>query len=260
VNVTCTALQDTLLESELFGHEKGSFTDAKTLKKGLFELAHGGTILLDEIGDMSPSLQGKLLRVLEERTFRRLGGTGDIQVDVRIVASTNVDLEALIEQKRFREDLYYRLNAITIYVPPLRERREDIAPLAEHFLKDFAREFRKEAPAISAQALEWLNAYDWPGNVRELRNVVERAVLLGGTTVSVDDIIMLGRPFASHKREHGRRVFSLPGEGIDLTRLDRDLIVQALERTGGNQTKAAELLGLTRDQIHYRMVKYSLLK
>lgn len=259
VNITCTALQDTLLESELFGHERGSFTDAKALKRGLLELADPGTILLDEIGDMSPALQGKLLRVLEEKTFRRIGGMQDIRVDVRVVASTHVDLERLVQESKFRKDLYYRLNAITIDVPPLRERRDDVAPLTNHFIEHFAREFRKQPPAISPPVLQKLESYDWPGNVRELRNVIERAVLLGtASTLSAEDI-PLGRPATPPEREPGRRLLSLPAGGIDLVALDRDLVIQALERTGGNKTKAAALLGLTRDKIHYRMQKYGLL-
>jgi transcriptional regulator with PAS, ATPase and Fis domain len=257
VNVTCTALQETLLESELFGHEKGSFTDAKALKKGLFEMAHLGTVLLDEIGDMGLTLQGKLLRVLEERAFKRLGGTRDVLVDVRVIASTNRNLELLIEEKKFREDLYYRLNAITIDVPPLRERREDIAPLADHFRKQFALEFRKDADGISDQALQKLEGYDWPGNVRELKNVIERATLLGARpTISPDDII-LGRPAALH--DQGSRLLPLPKTGIKFDDLEKDLVVQALERAEGNQTKAAQLLGMTREKIHYRMEKYGLL-
>ena len=259
VNITCTALQDSLLESELFGHEKGSFTDAKTLKKGLLELAHGGTVLLDEIGDMSPALQGKLLRVLEEKTFRRIGGTQDIRVDVRIVAATHVNLEQLIEEKRFREDLYYRLNAITIDVPPLRERRDDIAALAEHFTKHFARELRREVSGLAPAALQKLKAYEWPGNVRELKNVIERGVLLGTSRALGADDIVVGRPGAA-QAEAGKRLLILPQHGLDLVELDRDLVVQALERVGGNQTKAADLLGLTRDKIHYRMQKYGLLE
>src|SRR5574341_391202 len=187
MNITCTALQDTLLESELFGHEKGSFTDAKSQKKGLFELAHGGTAFLDEIGDMSPTLQSKLLRALEERAFRRIGGTQDIKVDVRVIAATNRQLEKAIEEKKFREDLYYRLNVITIEVPPLRERREDVPLLVEHFLKHYAREFRKPTIDVSGEALQKLQGYDWPGNVRELKNVIERAVLLGSGAVIAAD-------------------------------------------------------------------------
>ncbi len=258
MNITCTALQDTLLESELFGHEKGSFTDAKSQKKGLFELAHLGTVFLDEIGDMSPTLQAKLLRVLEEKAFRRIGGTVDIKVDVRVIAATNRQLEKAIEEKKFREDLYYRLNIITVDVPSLRERREDVPLLVEHFLKRFSTEFRRAATDVSGEALAKLQSYDWPGNVRELRNVIERAVLLGaGPVLSADDIT-LGR--SAPPAEPGKRLLSLPVKGIKLEELERDLVVQALERTGGNQTKAGELLGMTRDQIHYRMEKFDLLK
>ena len=257
VNITCTALQETLLESELFGHEKGSFTDAKALKKGLFEMAQGGTVLLDEIGDMGLALQGKLLRVLEERAFKRIGGIRDVLVDVRVIASTNRNLEQLIQKKKFREDLYYRLNAITIDVPPLRERREDVAPLAEHFLKRFALEFRNDANGISDQGLQKLEGYDWPGNVRELRNVIERAALLGERpTISADDIL-LGRPATLH--DQNRPLLPLPKTGIKFDDLEKDLVVQALERAKGNQTKAAQLLGMTREKIHYRMEKYGLL-
>ena len=259
VNITCTALQDTLLESELFGHEKGSFTDAKAMKKGLLELGHGGTVLLDEIGDMSAVLQGKLLRFLEDKTFRRLGGTQDIRVDVRIVACTHVNLEQLIEEKRFREDLYYRLNAITIDVSPLRERAEDVAPLTDYFLDHFGRELKKKhVSGISDEAREKLAGYSWPGNVRELRNVIERAVLLGPTaTLERDDLIVGRRTPAGPTPE--KRLLTLPQAGLDLVELDRDLVVQALERADGNQTKAAELLGITRDQFHYRLKKYDLL-
>jgi len=257
VNITCTALQDALLESELFGHEKGAFTDAKAMKKGLLELAQGGTVLLDEIGDMSAVLQGKLLRVLEEKTFRRVGGTQEIRVDVRIVAATHVNLERLIEEKKFREDLYYRLTTITIDIPPLRDRREDIPSLVAHFLGHFSRELKKGASGLSTQAMQKLKTYDWPGNVRELRNVIERAVLLGdGSKLDADDIV-LGRPIPAG--EQAKRSFKLPPTGLDLAELDRDLVVQALERSEGNQTKAGDLLGISRDQVHYRMQKYGLL-
>jgi DNA-binding NtrC family response regulator len=259
MNITATALQDTLLESELFGHEKGAFTDAKTQKKGLLELANGGTVFLDEIGDMSPTLQAKVLRALEERAFRRVGGSQDIHVDVRIIAATNRPLEKLIEEKRFREDLYYRLNIITVDVPPLRERREDIALLVDHFLKRFATEFRKNVSDISSEALRKLDSYSWPGNVRELRNVIERAVLLGsGPVLGVEDVIM-GRstPVAA---EAGKKLFSLPAKGFKFDELEKDIVLQALERTAWNQTRAGELLGMTRDQIHYRMEKFGLLK
>ncbi|MBI3856550.1 MAG: sigma-54-dependent Fis family transcriptional regulator, partial [Planctomycetes bacterium] len=259
MNITCTALQDTLLESELFGHEKGAFTDAKTQKKGLFELANNGTVFLDEIGDMSPTLQAKVLRALEERAFRRVGGGQDIKVDVRIIAATNRPLEKLIEEKRFREDLYYRLNIITIDVPPLRDRREDISILVDHFLKRFSVEFRKTVSDVSSEAMRKLESYEWPGNVRELRNVIERAVLLGsGPVLAADDLIM-GRAVVAAP-EKDKKLFSLPAKGFKFDELEKDIVLQALERTAWNQTRAGELLGMTRDQIHYRMEKFGLLK
>jgi DNA-binding NtrC family response regulator len=259
MNITCTALQDTLLESELFGHEKGAFTDAKSQKKGLFELANNGTVFLDEIGDMSPTLQAKVLRALEERAFRRVGGSQDIKVDVRIIAATNRPLEKLIEEKKFREDLYYRLNIITVDVPPLRERREDIPLLVDHFLKRFSAEFRKSVSDVSSEALRKLEAYEWPGNVRELKNVIERAVLLGsGPVIAADDLIM-GRHVAAAP-EKDKKLFSLPAKGFKFDELEKDIVLQALERTAWNQTRAGELLGMTRDQIHYRMEKFGLLK
>jgi DNA-binding NtrC family response regulator len=259
MNITCTALQDTLLESELFGHEKGAFTDAKNQKKGLFELANGGTVFLDEIGDMSPTLQAKLLRALEERAFRRVGGSQDIKVDVRIIAATNRPLEKLIEEKKFREDLYYRLNIITVDVPPLRDRRADIPLLVDHFLKRFASEFRKSVNDVSSEGLRKLEGYDWPGNVRELKNVIERAVLLGSGPVIAADDLTLGRAAAATP-ERDKKLFSLPAKGFKFDELEKDIVLQALERTGWNQTRAGELLGMTRDQIHYRMEKFGLLK
>jgi len=259
MNITCTALQDTLLESELFGHEKGAFTDAKSQKKGLFELANNGTVFLDEIGDMSATLQAKVLRALEERAFRRVGGSQDIKVDVRIIAATNRPLEKLIEEKKFREDLYYRLNIITIDVPPLRERRQDIPLLVDHFLKRFATEFRKTVTDVSGEALRKLESYEWPGNVRELKNVIERAVLLGsGPVESADDLTMGRTSIAAPEKD--KKMFSLPAKGFKFDELEKDIVLQALERTGWNQTRAGELLGMTRDQIHYRMEKFGLLK
>ena len=255
-NITCTALPDTLLESELFGHEKGAFTDARSQKKGLFEVADGGTAFLDEIGDMSPALQAKLLRVLEEKTFRRIVGTQDLRVNVRVIAATNRNLEEAISNKQFREDLYYRLNVITIDLPPLRSRREDIPPLARHFVERFAREFRKNPPAISDGAMAKLMRHDWPGNVRELRNTLERAVLLGtGRELTEEDLVVgRSRPAAAG----AGRLVTLRDEGLDFDELEKDLVRQALERSRGNQTRAGELLGMTRDQIHYRIEKFGL--
>jgi DNA-binding NtrC family response regulator len=259
MNITCTALQDTLLESELFGHERGSFTDAKHQKKGLFELANGGTIFLDEIGDMSPTLQAKLLRALEEKSFRRIGGTSDIKVDVRVIAATNRDLEVLIREGRFREDLYYRLNIITLNTPSLRDRKEDLPALVDFFLKRFSEDFRKEIREFSKEAMAKIQEYDWPGNVRELKNAVERSVLLGAGPVLGPDDVALGRKAAPAEEPEGR-LMKLPAKGLVLEDVERDLVTQALERTSGNQTRAAQLLGVTRDQIRYRMEKFGLLR
>jgi DNA-binding NtrC family response regulator len=255
MNITCTALPDTLLESELFGHERGAFTDAKGQKKGLLELADGGTLFLDEIGDMSPSLQAKILRVLEEKTFRRVGGTVDIRVDVRVIAATNRDLEKAIRDRSFREDLYYRLNIIPIDLPPLRERPEDIPALVDHFLTRFSLEFKRPFKSVTAGALARLKAHAWPGNVRELRNALERACLLASKETLDEGDILLGRPAPGVEIN---RSFVLPAGGLVLEELEKDLVTQALERSGGNQTKAAALLGISRDQLRYRMDKHGL--
>jgi DNA-binding NtrC family response regulator len=255
MDVTCTAMPETLLESELFGHERGAFTDAKTQKRGLLELADGGTVFLDEIGDMTHALQAKLLRVLEERRFRRVGGTRDISVDIRIVAASNRDLRAAAEQGTFRKDLYYRLQVVTITIPPLRERREDIPLLARHFLRHFSREFRKPVPDIVPDAERLLVEYDWPGNVRELRNVIERAmILIEGAGLGLGDL----------PPEIGSRAitlssapqFALPPGGLVLEAVEREFVRQALAQTHGNQTRAARLLGLTRDEFRYRVKKF----
>ncbi|MFQ5807747.1 MAG: sigma-54-dependent transcriptional regulator [Phycisphaerae bacterium] len=261
VNITCTALSETLLESELFGHERGAFTDAKAQKKGLLELADGGTVYLDEIGDMPPALQAKLLRFLEDRKFRRVGGTREISVDVRIIAATNRDIDEAIEKGTFRRDLMYRLNVVTIYLPPLYARGDDLRLLTQHFVQRFASEFKKPITAISDKVYEMFYAYSWPGNVRELRNVVERAVLLcKGETIEPDDIV-LGR--SEHKPwEWDIEHINLPPHGFDfekLRRLERHLLCQALERTGNNQSKAARLLNLSRDRLRYRLQKHGLL-
>jgi transcriptional regulator with PAS, ATPase and Fis domain len=252
-NVTCSALAETLLESELFGHERGAFTDAKQQKKGLFELAHGGTVYLDEIGETTPGLQVKLLRFLEEKTFKRVGGSSDIRVEVRVIAATNRDLKKGMRDGSFRADLYYRLSTILVRVPPLRERREDIRPLAETFLGAFASAFGKVVRGLSERAIAHLESHDWPGNVRELKNVIERAVLLGeGDLLRRHDFPEFDEDAAFD------RVVTLPAGGLDIDRLERDLLAQALERTGGNQTRAGQLLRLSRDQIRYRIEKYGL--
>lgn len=258
MEIACTAMPETLLESELFGHERGAFTDAKTSKRGLFEVAHGGTIFLDEIGDMSGGLQGKLLRVLEERSFRRVGGTKDVAVDVRVIAASNRDLREAVAGGSFRKDLYYRLQVVTITVPPLRDRREDIPLLARHFLEHFSREFKKRPPQLSPEAERLLAQYDWPGNVRELRNVIERAMILedSGDLLPGHLPPEVGRLPASA----GPPVpaFQLPETGVVLEDLEREFVRQALELTQGNQTRAARLLGLTRDELRYRVKKFGL--
>jgi len=259
MNITCTALQDTLLESELFGHEKGSFTDAKAQKKGLFEVADGGTMFLDEIGDMSPTLQAKLLRVLEERAFRRVGGTEYIGVKVRVIAATTRDLEAAIAAGAFGEELYYRLNVVAIDIPPLRKRTQDIPLLVEHFLCQFGQEHRRKVKETGREAMEKLIAYHWPGNIRELRNLTERAVLLSeGEDVSGENILPGIR--GSAPLSDRRRPYSIPPDGINLDDLEKELVLQALERFGGKQEPAGKLLGLTRHQILYRMKKFGLVR
>jgi DNA-binding NtrC family response regulator len=260
VNVTCTAIPENLLESELFGHERGAFTDAKAAKKGLFELARGGTVFLDEIGDMPPVLQAKLLRFLEERHFRRVGGTEDISVDVRIIAATNRDLEAAVRKGEFRPDLYYRLKVIPIEVPPLRERPEDIPLLAQAFIDQIATELRKKVRSISAEALALLEAYPWPGNVRELRNAIERAVILGtGERIEAQDLPAELQPGRAKPAGGAAGLVTLPAEGVRLEAVEDELVRQALDRTRGNQSAAARLLGVTRDQLRYRMERMGLL-
>ncbi len=258
MHITCTALPESLLESELFGHEKGAFTDARQQKRGLFERAHRGTVYLDEIGDMTPALQAKLLRFLEEKTFKRVGGADDIRVDVRVVAATNRDLEEAMQKGAFREDLYYRLNVLPVIMPALRERTGDVALLAKYFADTFSREFRKNVTGFSPAATRLLDSYPWPGNVRELKNAVERAVLLAeGDQLGPEDFLALGAGTARTGTQVG---FRLPASGLDIHELERSLVEQALERTGGNQTRAGELLALNRDQIRYRIEKFKLAK
>jgi DNA-binding NtrC family response regulator len=253
MNITCSALPDALLESELFGHERGAFTDARQQKIGLLESADGGTVFLDEIGEMVPALQAKLLRVLEDKAFKRVGGSGDVRVDVRVIAATNRDLEEAVKKGGFREDLYYRLNVMQIVLPPLRDRLSDVPLLAGFYIDAFNREFRKTIRGASPEAMELLRAYRWPGNVRELRNAVERAMLLADGQWLTPDLLPVA---ASHGPAIG--TMELPMEGVNLETLERELVAQALRRTGGNQTKAATLLGLNRDQIRYRIEKFSL--
>lgn len=251
VKLNCAALPETLLESELFGYEKGAFTGAIRSKPGRFELAAGGTIFLDEIGDTSPAMQAKLLRVLQEKEFERVGGRETIRVDVRIVAATNKDLRQEVEARRFREDLYYRLNVVPIHLPPLRERKEDIPSLLSFFLKDLNVMFQKSFTAVSPEAMACLQAYDWPGNIRELRNTVEKAVLLGsGHTIQVDhlpDEVRLAAP-------HGAGLPCPPGGTLEL--LEREHISQVLSEAGWNQSKAAGMLGIHRNTLRNKMERF----
>ena len=254
MNITCSAMPENLLESELFGHERGSFTGADRQKRGLFETADGGTVFLDEIGEMVPALQAKLLRFLEERTFRRVGGSVDIHVDVRVIAATNRKLEEEVRQRRFREDLYYRLNVVPIELPALRDRAKDIPLLLEYYVDAYNTEFKKRVQGIAPDAIARLQTYGWPGNIRELRNAVERAMLLGeGKVLTLADF-----PMTAGGRERLTEGVELPANGIDLDQLERSLVIQALERSGWNQTRAAALLGLNRDQIRYRIEKFKL--
>ncbi len=258
VNITCTALPESLLESELFGHEKGAFTDAKAQKKGLFEVAHSGTLFLDEIGDMTLYLQSKLLRFLEEKAFRRVGGQKDTHVDVRVIAATNRDLKKLVEKGQFREDLYFRLKVIPIVLPPLRDRVEDIPLLAEHFIGEYNREFKKSVKGVAPSLMKRLMEYHWPGNIRELRNTVERAMILGTQEYLGGEDLPLELLDEVQGPAPQSSILKLTRKGIDLETLERDLVNQALQLTNGNQTKAGRLLGLNRDQVRYRIEKFNL--
>jgi len=263
IAINCAALPGALIESELFGYEKGAFTDAKARKEGLFEQAEGGTLFLDEIGEVELSLQAKLLRVLEESAFRRVGGLKDIAFDARIIAASNRDLKTESEAGKFRLDLYYRLSVIQIDIPPLRERGEDVMVLAEHYIDSFAKTLRKHVDGIAPDVATAFRLYDWPGNVRELRNVIERASILedgnlitmkyvprsvaaGAKPTSSVDVLTAGT---------GAPSFRLPVAGVSLEEVEMSLVSQAIERSGGNQTRAAELLCISRDQLRYRLKK-----
>jgi transcriptional regulator with GAF, ATPase, and Fis domain len=269
VAINCAALPEQLLESELFGHEKGAFTGAIATKIGRLEQAAGGTLFLDEIAEMSPAVQSKFLRVLEEREFQRLGGTRAIRADVRVIAATNRDLADAITRGQFREDLYYRLNVFQIPIPPLRERTEDILPLADSFLDDLRKKTGRPAAGISKDARAWLLEYSWPGNVRELRNAIERAILLcdgglitrehlpSGTVRSASGLRPNGNG-SSDSPDSPDKKGALPPDGIDLSAMDRDLVEKALRQAKGNKSKAARLLGLTRSQLYSRLNRYQL--
>ena len=269
VAINCAAVPATLLESELFGHEKGAFTDAKTTKKGLFELADGGTVFLDEIGDMEMGMQAKLLRFLEDRTFRRIGGGRVFTVDVRIISATNKDLQKSIEEKTFRNDLYYRLQVIPIFLTPLRERREDVIPLATHFIDIYNRDFNKKVQGIAAMAERTMQDYSWPGNVRELKNVIERAIILGNDETLLLEHLpleMVAKATSEGGATNGGTApaslsaFRLPPEGVDIEEVEKELIRQALDSTDWNQSKAAKKLNLGIDAFRYRMKKFGYLK
>jgi two-component system response regulator AtoC len=276
VAINCSAIPETLIEAELFGHEKGAFTDAKAMKKGLFEIADGGTLFLDEIGELSPLLQAKLLRVLEDQMVRRVGGVRDIQVEVRVIAASNRDLEKEVREGRFRQDLYYRLAIIAIYLPALRERKEDIVPLVEFFLAYYNKKFRKAVQGLSEETRRLMLNYDWPGNVRELKNALERAMILEeGNQLRPDDLPFsvasgkggavpvenkLGAPIEAQPAPGKRRLpaLSIPEGGTSLEDVEHALVELALQQSHGNQIKAAKLLNISRDALRYKMKKFGL--
>jgi len=262
IKVNCAALPESLLESELFGHEKGAFTGAINRKLGRFERAEGGSIFLDEIGELPPAMQAKLLRVLQEKEIERVGGVDTIKVDARVIAATNRNLEQAVKEGSFREDLYYRLKVVPVLVPPLRDRLEDVPELAAYFVQFFAQELGKNELAISPEAMDYLVRYDWPGNVRELQNVIERGVILSRGASIIPDLLPIEVITSGEQLRTKKNIFppssglTLPEEGIDLEELEKDMIRQALEKTEGNQTKAAKLLGISRYTLIYRLEKY----
>jgi PAS domain S-box-containing protein len=260
IAINCAAIPETLLESELFGYEKGAFTDARAQKRGIFELADKGTLFLDEIGEIPLTLQAKLLRVLEEQSFRRLGGLKDIQLDLRVIAATNKNLREAVREGAFRQDLYFRLNVIQIVIPALRDRPQDIIPLAKFFVDHYNRKFKRSIEGIAEDAARLLQAHDWPGNVRELRNAIERAMILEESSL----IRSANLPISVTRPETGRMAAALaspaefPSAGISLEDNERQLVAGALEKSGGNQTQAARLLRITRDTLRYKMKKFNL--
>jgi len=266
MDISCSAMPEALLESELFGYEKGAFTDARGTKRGLLELADGGTLFLDEIGDMPLLSQAKLLKFIETRTFKRLGGTADQRVDLRIIAATNCDLEGAVNEGRFRQDLYYRLKVIPVVLPPLRERRPDIPALVQHFMDRYNTEFNKHFARIDEDAMEVLLTYPWPGNVRELRNLIERILILErGDTIRLEHLppeflITSTEPRAAVHEPAAPTDgdFRLPDGGISLEEVEKDFVRQAIARSEGNQTRAAQLLGISRDALRYRLQKFGL--
>jgi transcriptional regulator with PAS, ATPase and Fis domain len=278
VAINCSAIPETLMEAELFGHERGAFTDAKAMKKGLFEVADGGTLFLDEIGELSPLLQAKLLRVLEDQVIRRVGGVRDMQVDVRVIAASNRDLERAVRDNQFRQDLYYRLAVISIFLPPLRDRKEDILPLIEFFIDRYSRKFRKPVKGISEDTRKLLMKYDWPGNVRELKNAIERAMILEEGEVLSPEYL----PFPVAQQNASQTAFertsgilsgpetqlangrslpklSIPDGGTSLEEVERTFVEMAMTQASGNQTHAARLLDISRDALRYKLKKFGLM-
>jgi transcriptional regulator with GAF, ATPase, and Fis domain len=273
IDVNCTALPANLMEAELFGYERGAFTDAKESKIGLFEAGEGGFLFLDEVGDIELSLQGKLLRAIEERTVRRVGGIRDRKINVRILAATNRDLGKEVQLNRFRSDLYFRLAVILLHLPPLRDRGDDVILLAEHFLRRFSTKYGKQVRRIDARARELLLAYPWPGNVRELSHVIERAVLWSrDSTLTVEHLSLTAPREPSSPTPIPDRDATIITEtsprsevadrpdwvGADLTEVERSMIERAMQETGGNQTRAAQRLGISRDTLRYRLKKFGL--
>jgi len=274
VAINCSAIPDTLIEAELFGHEKGAFTDAKQMKKGLFEAADGGTLFLDEIGELNPLLQAKLLRVLEDQVIRRIGGLRDMQVDVRVIAASNRDLEKAVRETQFRQDLYYRLAIIAIFIPPLRDRKEDILPLVEFFIDRYNRRFKKSIRGVTSETRNLLMSHNWPGNVRELRNAIERGMILEDESLlrpvylpfSVGESggrTLFERTSAAEggkKLPNGRslpRLF-IPEGGTSLEELEHSMVELAMNQANGNQTNAAKLLDISRDALRYKLKKFGL--
>lgn len=254
--VNCAAINENLMESELFGHEKGSFTGAHAQKKGLFEVAHQGTLFLDEIAELNVAMQAKLLRVLQEKEIMRVGGTQPIKVDVRVLTATNRDLDAMVRDGRFREDLFYRINVLSLDIPPLRERREDIPVLVNLFLVKHTRAANRRVKGLSRAAMEAVMNYGWPGNVRQLESVIERAILLcDGEEIGLGD---LPPELRQSPMERLTSTFKLPPDGVVMEEVERSLILQAMQRTGGNITQAAKLLGLSFRTLQYRLEKYGL--
>ncbi|MFH1148756.1 MAG: sigma-54 dependent transcriptional regulator [Pseudomonadota bacterium] len=259
VAVNCGGIPDTLIESELFGHRKGSFTGAVSDQKGLFAAADGGSLFLDEVGELPPALQVKLLRAIQERVFRPVGGTEDISVDIRLISATNKDLETAIDNGSFREDLFYRLNVIQIKVPPLRERKEDIPLLAQHFVQKYNKESGKQLTKLSSEALKVLMQYDFPGNVRELENIIERSIaLVSSATIQTSDLYINN----GHKKHQDSPAVDIPDDGFDLegyiAKTERDILLRALQASKGAKQKAASLLGLTFRSFRHRLTKYGL--